>query len=123
FAGPRYDVNVGTRNPPPSVSTGQSAASYAPATLATGTMYFWQVTAHNGAGTTIGPVWSFMTAGSSLPGTPTSPSPANSATGVSTTPTLTWSASGATNYDVKFGTRNPPPAVTTAQATASYTTP
>jgi len=58
--------------------------------------------------------------GGSAPGTPTSPSPAGGATGVSTSPTLTWSSSGATSYDVKFGTANPPPQVTTGQASASY---
>jgi hypothetical protein len=42
------------------------------------------------------------------PGTPTSPSPANGATGVSTTPTLTWSASSAQTYDVYFGASYPP---------------
>src|SRR5262249_38276057 len=51
--------------------------------------------------------------GGSAPGTPSSPSPANAATGVSTAPTLTWSSSGATSYDVKFGTSNPPLQVTT----------
>jgi hypothetical protein len=59
--------------------------------------------------------------GGTAPGTPATPSPANGATGVSTSPTLTWSASGATTYDVKFGTANPPPQVTTGQASASYT--
>src|SRR6185369_2693027 len=56
--------------------------------------------------------------GGSAPGTPASPSPANNATGVGTTPTLTWSSSGATSYDVKFGTANPPSQVTTGQAAA-----
>jgi len=55
------------------------------------------------------------------PGTPASPSPANGATGVATSPSLTWTSSGATTYDVKFGTANPPPQVTTGQASASYT--
>jgi hypothetical protein len=60
-------------------------------------------------------------AGGTPPGTPSSPGPANGATGVVTNPTLTWSSSGATSYDVKFGTANPPPQVTTGQAAASYT--
>jgi len=57
------------------------------------------------------------------PGAPASPSPANGATGVSTTPTLTWSSSGATSYDVAFGTANPPPQVATGRTSASYTPP
>jgi subtilisin family serine protease/regulation of enolase protein 1 (concanavalin A-like superfamily) len=60
-----YDVAFGTSNPPPSVSTGRSAASYTPATLAHNTMYFWQIVAHNSAGSTAGPVWSFTTAAAS----------------------------------------------------------
>lgn len=56
----------------------------------------------------------------SAPAAPSSPSPSNGATGVSVTPTLSWTASGATNYDVRFGTANPPPQVTTAQTAASF---
>jgi regulation of enolase protein 1 (concanavalin A-like superfamily) len=59
--------------------------------------------------------------GGSAPGTPASPSPTTGATGVSTSQTLTWSSNGATSYDVKFGTANPPPQVTTGQASGSYT--
>jgi hypothetical protein len=39
---------------------------------------------------------------------------------VNPTPTLSWSASGASNYDVKFGVANPPPTVSTAQPAATY---
>src|SRR4029077_10887871 len=61
-----------------------------------------------------------QTAAPSPPSAPASPSPADAATSVSTTPTLTWSSTGATSYDVKFGTSNPPPQVSTGQASASY---
>ena len=47
--------------------------------------------------------------------------PANGGTGVSTNPTLTWSSSGATSYDVSFGTANPPPLVA-HPASATYST-
>jgi hypothetical protein len=40
---------------------------------------------------------------------------------VSTSPRLTWSATGATSYDVQFGTTNPPPQVASGQPAASYT--
>ncbi len=47
--------------------------------------------------------------GGSAPGAATNPNPANNATGVSTTTTLSWTAgSGATSHDVYFGTSNPP---------------
>jgi hypothetical protein len=61
--------------------------------------------------------------GGSAPGTPSSPSPAGGATGVSTSATLTWASTGATSYDVQFGTANPPPQVATGQASASFTPP
>jgi hypothetical protein len=119
-----YDVAFGASNPPPTVTTGQSAATYTPATLAAATTYFWQITAHNGAGTTAGSIWSFTTAGAtSPPGVPGSPSPANAAIGVNTTPTLAWSATGATSYDVNFGTSTPPPSVSTGQSAASFAPP
>jgi hypothetical protein len=59
--GATYDVLFGTTNPPSQVSTGQTAASYAPAVLANSTTYFWQIVSHNGGGATAGPVWSFTT--------------------------------------------------------------
>jgi regulation of enolase protein 1 (concanavalin A-like superfamily) len=57
-----YDVNFGTANPPPQVTTGQASPSYTPSTTAAGTQYFWQIVAHNGTGATSGPIWSFTTA-------------------------------------------------------------
>ena len=58
-----YDVYFGTDNPPATkVSSGQSATTYAPGTLATGTTYYWNVIAQDKHGsTTTGPVWSFTT--------------------------------------------------------------
>jgi hypothetical protein len=57
-----YDVRFGTTNPPPLVSAGQPAATYALATLANSTSYFWQIVARNTQGSTTGPVWTFTTA-------------------------------------------------------------
>jgi C1A family cysteine protease len=52
------------------------------------------------------------------PGTPSSPSPSNGATGVSSAPTLTWTCSGASSYDVYFGTSASPPYVKTTTGTS-----
>ncbi|MCW5980380.1 MAG: choice-of-anchor D domain-containing protein [Bryobacteraceae bacterium] len=58
--------------------------------------------------------------GMALPGVPANPSPANNATGVSLTLTLTWTGgSGATSHDVYFGTVSPPPFITNT-TTANY---
>ncbi len=53
------------------------------------------------------------------PSCATNPNPSNGATGVSTTPTLTWSsASQATSYDVYFGTSSNPPYGTNVTTTS-----
>ena len=57
-----YDVQFGTANPPPTVSTGQATASFTPATLTAGTTYAWRIVARNSAGTATGPIWTFTTA-------------------------------------------------------------
>jgi hypothetical protein len=54
------------------------------------------------------------------PSTPASPSPTDGAAGVSTSATLTWAAAGATSYDVKLGTSNPPPTVSASQSAATF---
>lgn len=58
-----------------------------------------------------------------LPGPPNSPAPSDGATAVSATPTLSWTATGATSYDVYFGLSSSPPLVVTNSATARYTPP
>ncbi len=45
---------------------------------------------------------------STKPGVPSNPSPANGATGVGTSTSLTWTASSAQSYDVYFGASYPP---------------
>ncbi len=59
------------------------------------------------------------------PNTPASPSPANGATGVSTTPTLSWTggdpdAGNTVTYDIYFGTSASPPLVVSNNATTGY---
>src|SRR5207302_229686 len=80
----------------------------------------WQVTARNSSGATTGPVWSFMTI-TTAPATPGAPSPADATTGMGTTVTMTWTAAGATSYDVLLGPDDPPSQVATGLPSASYT--
>jgi hypothetical protein len=115
-----YDVGFGATNPPGQVSANQGTASYAPEPLTANTTYFWRVTARNADGATAGPVWSFTTGSGGPPATPNAPSPASGAIAVTTSPILTWSASGATGYYVGFGTSNPPGQVSMNQSAASY---
>jgi hypothetical protein len=112
-----YDVYFGSTSTPPMV-TNTPSLSYSPGTLLAGT-YYWQINARNASGPSLAPsaVWSF-TAGPP-PGVTLS-SPANGATGVPTSVGLTWlAASGATSYDVYFGTSSTPPLVTNT-ASLSY---
>jgi len=115
-----YDLSFGMTNPPAAVSSGLTTASYGVSNLQQGSTYYWQVIAKNSGGTTTGPTWSFTTAVPG-PGAPNSPTPPSGATGVQTpSTTLSWAATGATSYDVSFGTTNPPAQVAAGVATPSY---
>src|SRR5206468_10415100 len=57
---------------------------------------------------------------SAPPATPSAPSPASGTTAVAPTTRMTWTASRATSYDVRFGTTNPPQLVANALTTAVY---
>ena len=106
-----YDVYFGTSTTPPLVGN-VTSASYPLSGLNPGTVYHWKVVAKNSCGnSTFGPVWSFTT-GCPTPGTASSPSPSDGATGISTSPTLSWAATSSTDsYDVYFGTSTTPPLV------------
>ena len=117
-----YDVRFGTTNPPALAAIGLTTASYAPAAIANGTPYFWQIIARNDAGSTAGPVWSFSTL-VPAPTTPVPTSPAAGSTNIATSTTLAWSATNATSYDVAFGTTNPPATVATNLAMPAFAPP
>jgi carbohydrate binding protein with CBM6 domain len=113
-----YDVRFGTTNPPAAAATGLAAPSYTPAALANNTTYYWQVVAQNAGGSTAGPVWSFTTI-VAPPSTPTLLAPADKTTAVAN-PSLSWSASGATAYDVRLATTNPPASAATGLTASTY---
>jgi hypothetical protein len=93
---------------------------YAPGALQINTTYYWAVIVSNMFGwMRASPVYAFTTGSTLAPGVPSSPTPADAGLG-GLNPTLTWSSTGATTYDVFFGTANPPPLVSTGQAAASY---
>ncbi|MHC4397039.1 MAG: LamG-like jellyroll fold domain-containing protein, partial [Planctomycetota bacterium] len=110
-AGPRtdsHDVYFGTSSPG-SFQGNQTDTTFEPGTMDNDETYYWRIDEINGSGTTTGNVWSFTTeAGAGPPGQATNPSPANSATDVSLTADLSWTAgSGATSRNVYFGTSSP----------------
>jgi hypothetical protein len=101
-----HDVYFGMSSPG-SFQGNQTATTYDPGTMSNDTTYYWRIDEVNSAGTTTGTVWSFTTI-VAAPGQASNPSPADSATGVSTTADLSWTAgSGATSHDVYFGTSSP----------------
>jgi len=62
-----HDVYFGT-NPTPGAGEfqgNQAGTSFSPGTLPLSTLHYWAVDEVNGAGTTLGPVWSFTTGGAS----------------------------------------------------------
>ncbi|MDI6788435.1 MAG: right-handed parallel beta-helix repeat-containing protein, partial [Planctomycetota bacterium] len=100
--------------------TNTTLLTYQPINLSYSTLYYWRIDSRNTGGTTIGNVWSFTTA-PAPPAQVTTPSPGNNTTGVSITTSVSWaSASGATSYDVYFGTNSPPPKVVSATTNTSY---
>jgi endonuclease/exonuclease/phosphatase family metal-dependent hydrolase len=124
----RYDVRLGTTNPPPIVARNHKDTFYQPASpLLPGMTYYWQIDARGkGNSVTPGPVWSFTTAAAPTPApsAPSAPSPADGAADVVITTALSWADStDATGYDVAFGTANPPPVVSSHQAGTTYDPP
>ncbi|MFH1226477.1 MAG: SBBP repeat-containing protein, partial [Planctomycetota bacterium] len=98
-----YDVYFGTTSPG-TFKGNQAGTSYNPGSLACNTPYYWRIDSKNAGGTTTGQVWSFTTQLAQ----PISPTPANNAINVITTTQLSWGVvSGATSYDVYFGTTSP----------------
>jgi len=89
--------------------TGLTTTSRAISGLANSTTYYWRVSSTNSTGTS---AWSatrsFTTAAPlAIPVAPTLSSPANLATNVSRTPTMSWNAvTGAATYEIQISTVN-----------------
>jgi hypothetical protein len=103
FGGKLHTVYIGTDFDDVNDAAGgtsQGPTTYNPGTLELAKVYYWRVDEFDGAGTYKGDVWSFTT-----PGAVGSPVPANGATGVKMTATLSWTAAAnAASHEVYFGT-------------------
>lgn len=115
-----YDIYFGIESNPPRVAT-TTSASYSLPGLMNKTKYYWKIVAKNNCGgSTTGTMWNFTTA-CVASGTPSSPTPSNGATSVSTSLTLSWAGSNASLYDVYFGTSPSPSYVETIGGTTYNT--
>ncbi|MCP4540519.1 MAG: hypothetical protein GY832_25565 [Chloroflexi bacterium] len=111
-----YTVAFGTSAPPSFVTT-TALTSYTPE-LITDTVYYWAITATDGISAVVGPTWQFTTAvppPNQAPYTPTNPIPADRASNLPLTQTLSWQGGDPDGdsiaYVVSFGTSDPPPIV------------
>lgn len=115
-----YDVYLSTTNPPATlVSSNQAGTTYPYSGLASGTTYYWKVTARNGGGTLDGTGSPFnFTTVAVAPGAFTLLAPSNGATTVPLSGTLRWNtSSNAVNYDVYLDQNNPPTTVVSSNQT------
>ena len=122
--GVKFDVYFGSQNPPPLLFTNYTSHEIGAGALAPNTPYFWRIVAKDISGSAyVGPAWGFTT-GDGGPNPPTSPSPADGASGVSQTPTLSWLASHPTSlpmtFDVYLGTTTPLPKVASNIAVSNF---
>jgi hypothetical protein len=123
-----YDIYFGTSSNPPLVKSNHATTTYNPGTLNYNTKYYWKIVAKDNHGaTTTGPIWCFTTTSqpNNPPYTPSNPSPANNAVGVSIYPSLSWTGGDpdpgdTVTYDIYFGTSSNPPLVKSNHAYTSY---
>ena len=121
-----YDVYFGMTIPPSKIVSNQSGTSYDTGTMNYGTTYYWKIVSWDNHGASaVGPLWHFTTH-NDPPNVPSSPNPANGATGISINADLSWTGgdpnpSDTVTYDVYFGTITPPTTKVSAnQSDVSY---
>jgi sugar lactone lactonase YvrE len=125
----RYDVYLDTANPPARIVAADVAStSFQTAALLPGTTYAWRVVAKGDpycpqASSAASAVRTFTTASlCAAPDAFSTQAPTDGATGVSASPTLTWTAApGAASYDIYLGTDDPPPLLASGLTATTYT--
>jgi hypothetical protein len=105
---------------------GPNTTTFNDANLSPATAYTYRVRASNAAGFsgyTNAATATTASRPASAPGAPAPASPANGATGVSVDADLSWTCTGADQYDVYLGTTAPPPGYATGVGTSSLALP
>ena len=112
LAASSYDVYFGTTNPPTTLIANVTTTyyeNYITEQLVLGTTYYWYVVPKNGNVPATGCVSNVTSFTAPILSCVGGYMPLNNATNISLTPTFFWSTSQfATNYDLYFGTTNPP---------------
>ncbi|MDP8286574.1 MAG: hypothetical protein RAP03_07850, partial [Candidatus Electryonea clarkiae] len=123
-----FDIYFGTTSNPPLIISGFEDIELEQSGLNYETTYYWKVVADDGhEHSTSSVVWSFTTFEEGInhpPETPSNPNPSDSAVGVTTIPTLSWTSSdpdGDTlTFDVYFSDSSPPQLVSENQSETFY---
>jgi PKD repeat protein len=124
-----YDVFFGTTNPPPKMVTNHSGTSFDPGLMSVSTKYYWKIVAWDNHGaSTAGPIWSFTTVPpgtNNPPNMPANPVPADGATHVSLSTSLSWTGGDpdvgdSVTYDVYFGPTTNPGKVASNQSSTTF---
>jgi N-acetyl-beta-hexosaminidase len=113
-----YDLYIGLSSDPPLVRTGLTNPSQFVSDLEQGALYYWKVVAKANGQSTGGEMWTFTTVCTAAATAPTNPSPADGATDLPRSLTLSWAAStvtcgGPVTYDLYIGLSSDPPLVRT----------
>jgi hypothetical protein len=112
-----YNVDFGTISPPPLLQSTANTSLSVPVT--SGQTYYFRVFAHSGCGTAASAIRSFSVATCPAPGGATLLAPADGAKVAGSSVGLSWSSvSGATAYDVFFGSASPPALFQTVTTTS-----
>jgi hypothetical protein len=119
-----YQVYFDTNSSPSTLVGSPNASSWTLPALSVNATYYWKVVANGCGGSTNGSIWSFTTEGCAAPGTPGSPSPANSSIGIFIDADLDWgNSSNATYYQVYFGTNSTPSTMVGSPNASGWTLP
>jgi hypothetical protein len=123
----RYDIYLGTTNPPSLAASNRSATSYNPGELLYDQTYYWRISAKDDSDNeSPGPVWSFTTVENLPPAVASNPDPPNGVGDLDPSSIfISFDSSDPEGdpmtYNVYFGTASNPPLVASGFTGTTYT--